>query len=88
MFIRLLHFVVEFKISKQLGELLFSTFIPFGILLEIGLLMFKQYQIIWGEMIVYIFFSMMFLLSTLLTEVLLMTFIEYFKKRNIHIVNH
>jgi hypothetical protein len=82
MAIRLLHFVPgSYNTCKLLGELLFTTFIPFGILLEIGLLFFKKYVIVWEGMIVYIVFSIMFILSILFTEILLAFFIEYFKKR-------
>jgi len=84
MAIRLLHFIPGAEhVCKLLGELLFTTFIPFGILLEIGLLMLKNYVIVWGGMIVYIIFSIMFILSILFTEILLVFFIEYFKKRNV-----
>ena len=80
MFIRLLHFIRgSYNTCKLLGGLLFTTFIPFGILLEIGLLAFKNYVIVWGGMIVYIVFSIMFILSILFTEILLVFFIEYFK---------
>ena len=81
MAIRLLHFVPgSYNTCKLLGEILFSTLIPFGILLEIGLLMFKKYVIVWEGMIVYIIFSIMFILSVLLTEILLVFFIKYSKK--------
>jgi hypothetical protein len=82
MSIRLLHFIPgSYNTCKLLGEILFSTFIPFGILLEIGLLFFKKYSVVWEEMTIYIVFSIMFLLSVLLTEILLVIFTEYYKKK-------
>ncbi len=69
MFIRLLHYLFEYSLCKKVGELLFSTFVPFGILLEIGLIFFKDVTIIWGEFGTYAFFSCSFLLATLVTEI-------------------
>ena len=71
MFLRLLHFIFRFETCKTYGKLLFSTFIPFGFLLEIGLIFFKDIKIMWVEFGIYAFFSFMFIVSTLLTEVLL-----------------
>jgi hypothetical protein len=79
-FLRLLHFHPRsYNTCRQFGKLLFTTFIPFGVLLEIGLIFFKDITILWGEMIVYIFFSIMMLLSTLAAEILMVAFKELVK---------
>jgi len=71
-FLRLLHFYPgSYNTCRQFGKLLFTTFIPFGVLLEVGLIFFNHVKIIWAEMNVYIFFCLMMLLSTLAAEVLI-----------------
>jgi hypothetical protein len=71
MFLRLLHFIFTPTTCLKIGRLLFSTFIPFGILLEIGLIFIKHVKILWIEFSIYAFFSISFLISVLATEILI-----------------
>jgi len=80
-FIRSLHYIPQsVNRCREIGKILISTFIPFGILLEIGLIYFKDVKIIWAEMNVYIFFSISFLVATLVAEILISIVMENIKK--------
>jgi len=72
MFLRLIHFLPgSYNICRSFGKLLFTTLMPFGILLEIGLIYFKKVTILWDQMAVFIFISLMMILSTLASEILI-----------------
>lgn len=76
-FVRLLHiYGTLHSFCLRIGDVIIFAFIPFGILLLIGYYGFVRPRILWTEMAIYIFFSFLFILSTLLTEV----FVDMAKK--------
>lgn len=77
-FVRLLHFYgTLYSFCLIIGNVILFAFIPFGILLLVGYYGFVRPRILWIEMSIYIFYSFLFILSTLLTEI----FVGMAKKR-------
>ena len=77
-FVRLLHFYgTLYSFCLTIGNVILFAFIPFGVLLLIGYYGFTRPKILWIEMAIYIFYSFLFILSTLLTEI----FVGMVKKR-------